>query len=251
MLAVRLYENNYFIIDGLKRYYAALELGIDYLDCRIFDVSEQQAIVMILNHNRHNKSLSDYEEGLIIRGLVKDHGLSQKEVAVLFNNSRSWVCRRLSLTEKLSENAGDQLRLGTINSSHARELIKLPRGNQASALECIVSHSLSCAQSKVLIDKYLKSNNEEEQKYIFTNPHDVLSSDIKKDVYDCRLSAHGNNILRGIEHYKHSSNILSSSIKSFHTKQLSEIEQQILMPFLKVSLQLSLNLFNQLKELEK
>ena len=90
-------DDGYHIIDGIKRYRSALELGLGELQSLVFEVDMVMAKAMILHYNRHSSSLSMYEQGLIVRRLVHDHGMSQREVGRVLRQSHSWVCRRLSL----------------------------------------------------------------------------------------------------------------------------------------------------------
>ena len=59
-------DDGYHIIDGIKRYRAALELGLEELQSLVFEVDLVMAKAMILHYNRHSSSLSIYEQGLIV-----------------------------------------------------------------------------------------------------------------------------------------------------------------------------------------
>ena len=51
-------EETYNIIDGIKRYRAALELGLQELASLVFEVDTAMAKAMIIHYNRHNSSSS-------------------------------------------------------------------------------------------------------------------------------------------------------------------------------------------------
>jgi ParB family chromosome partitioning protein len=51
-------DDGYHIIDGIKRYRAALELGLEALHSLVFEVDMVMAKTMILHYNRHSSSLS-------------------------------------------------------------------------------------------------------------------------------------------------------------------------------------------------
>lgn len=53
----RLYEGGVQLIDGFKRLYAAETLLMDTLECRLFEVDESQAKIMLLSYNRSNQSM--------------------------------------------------------------------------------------------------------------------------------------------------------------------------------------------------
>jgi len=116
-LAVRQANGRYQIIDGFKRYYAAMEMAIKTLQCYILDVDLQQAKILALSFNRVGRSMEIWEEAMILSDLTSSHGLSQKSLAKLTGYSRSWVSRRLSLIGKLSEELITEIRMNTLRHS--------------------------------------------------------------------------------------------------------------------------------------
>lgn len=48
--------------------------------------------------------------------------------------------RRLALVERLSEPVREDLRLGLLTPTMARELVRLPQGNQAEVAEVVQRH---------------------------------------------------------------------------------------------------------------
>lgn len=221
----------FLIIDGIKRYHAALNLGLAELQSLVFEVDEAMAKAMIFHYNRKSSSLSMYEQGLIVYSLVKDHAMAQKQVARALRQSHSWVCRRLSLIERLLPEVQDALRMGDISVSHGRELVKLPRGNQADALQIIIGHGLTCRESAVLVERLLKSKNTREHEYIYQHIHEVIrDASRERSLYDSRLSDQGNRLLKARELLGLQLNILTGVLQSEHTAQLPDEQKQIVLP---------------------
>lgn len=109
------------------------------------------AKTMILSYNQHSNSLIDYEEAQIVYSLKKEHLMKQEEIAVLLLKNFSWVSRRLSFIERLDDNVRTHLQLGKITPTHARELIKLPRGKQNDFLKLIIGNNLTSRQTAILV----------------------------------------------------------------------------------------------------
>jgi len=174
-LVVRPVDNKYQIIDGFKRYYAALEMNEVKLKCYVMQVSLQQAKVLMLSYNRFGRSLEAWEEALILLDLTRVHSLSQYELAKITGYSRSWVCRRLSLLSRLSAELITELKMGFLTSSHARALIKLPRGNQKAVANVVIPMKLSYQQCNTLIDALCIAENEEKYQYILDHPEEVIA----------------------------------------------------------------------------
>jgi ParB family transcriptional regulator, chromosome partitioning protein len=224
-------DEGYHIIDGIKRYRAALELGLDELQSLVFEVNMVMAKAMILHYNRHNSSLSMYEQGLIVHSMVHDHGLSQKEVAKALRQSHSWVCRRLSLIERLLPEVQDAIRMGSITVSHGRELAKLPRGNQEQALAVILHEGLSCRECTIVVKKLLKAKNPQEAEYLCSQSREVIREALHGDkLYDSRLSVHGNRLLKARELLRLQINILTGALESEYTVQLPVEQQAMVLP---------------------
>jgi len=78
--------------------------------------------------------------------------MSQVEVAELLGRHKSWVCRRLALIERLGPQARDELRVGLLSPTAARQMVRLPEGNQAEVLGAIRREALSSAELTGVVD---------------------------------------------------------------------------------------------------
>lgn len=88
--------------------------------------------------NWSDRSINEMEEALVLQSLHREDGLTQIEIATLLGRDKSWVSRRISLVERLSEEVQEDIRLGLLSVMTSRELAKLPRGNQKEAAEAIL-----------------------------------------------------------------------------------------------------------------
>jgi ParB/RepB/Spo0J family partition protein len=231
-IIVRQGKTSFAIIDGFKRYHAATALGWTSLEANIFQVSRRAATAMILTYNRDNNALTDYEEALVLLSLKQDHQLSQEEIAALVGYSASWVSRRLALVEKLEPTVKDELKLGIITTTQAREIIQLPRGNQPEMTKTIVEHDLNSRQTAVIIDEFLKTQDREQQRYILDHPMEVLERDqsTTDNIHDARLSSAGNRLLRTLKITCRQMNRLLDEVDRITANNLSAMEWPILEP---------------------
>ncbi len=231
-LIVRQGKTSFEIIDGFKRYHAAMALGWASLEATLFQVSRRAATAMILTYNRDNHALTDYEEALVLLSLKQDHQLSQDEIAALVGYSASWVSRRLALVEKLEPTVTDELKLGVISTTQAREIMQLPHGNQPELTKTIVEHDLNSRQTAVIIDEFLKTQDREQQRYILDHPMEVLERDqsTTDSIYDARLSSAGNRLLRTLKITCRQMNRLLDEVDRIAANNLTELEWLILEP---------------------
>jgi ParB/RepB/Spo0J family partition protein len=231
-LIVRQGKTSFEIIDGFKRYHAAMALGWASLEANLFQVSRRAATAMILTYNRDNHALTDYEEALVLLSLKQDHQLSQDEIAALVGYSASWVSRRLALVEKLEPTVTDELKLGVISTTQAREIVQLPRGNQSEMIKTIIDHDLNSRQTAVIIDEFLKTQDRDQQKYILDHPLEVLERDqsTTDSFYDARLSSAGNRLLRTLKITCRQMNRLWDEVDRIAANNLTALEWLILEP---------------------
>lgn len=145
------HEGGYELIDGFKRFRAGRKLGLASLVARELEASPRVHKAAIIQFNRAGSSISALEEALVVQALYRDDGLTQEEIGILVGRHKSWVNRRLSLVERLCEEALANIRLGLLSPSHGRELSKLPRGNQEAALEALLKYRLSCHETACLV----------------------------------------------------------------------------------------------------
>lgn len=198
-VVVCLWEEAYVLIDGFKRVRAARNLrGLTQLQARRMEVDEQGAKAAIYTLNRLGQRMVGLEESWIVHALVREDGLSQVEVAQLLGRHKSWVCRRLALLEQLCDAAREELRLGLLTPALARELIRLPRGNQAAALQTARSASLTCRELSGVVDLLLASSTQEQAAFVCEDPRRALRQADASYVHywDPRLSVAGNQVAK-------------------------------------------------------
>jgi ParB/RepB/Spo0J family partition protein len=226
---VRRQEPHFQILDGFKRYWGAEKLGWEHLRAMILDISITQGKAMMLNYNKVSRSLLDYDEALVVHSLSREHMLDQVMISNLTGYSRSWVCRRLAMIDKLSESVQQHLRMGVISNTHARFIVRLPRGNQEIITRIIMDNNISSRDSQVLIDKFLACSTQKEQQYVISHPMEVLQQALDgHEIHDSRLSRHGNRLLKSIELLLIQNNIFTGQFTHYQSGKLKAIELSIL-----------------------
>ena len=232
-VVARVHEENYQIIDGFKRVYAAEDLMMDTLQCRLLEIDLSQAKVLLLSYNRPHQSMEAWEEAMVLQDLQKTHSLDQRSLARLTGYSRTWVSRRLSLIGKIDEKVCSEIKMGVLTSSHARALIRLPRGNQCDVARVITTYGLTSRQSDVLVDAFLEAEDEMRQRYILAHPEQILEKgpqDSEKEPYDPRLSSYGNDLIQSMGYVLQAVHILLSRLGDRRIGELNETEKMIITP---------------------
>ena len=232
----RVHNEGYQLIDGFKRYYASETLLMETLQCRLLEIDLSQAKVLLLSYNRVHQSMEALEEAMVLQDLLTTHSLDQKSLAELTGYSRSWVSRRLSLIDKMDEEVSTEIMMGVLTSSHARALIKLPRGNQGEVARVIANHSLTSRQSDALAEAFLKAKDTDQQRYILAHPEQILQKKQQypdQEVYDARLSSYGNDVMQSMVYVQKGLHILLSKLDDHRFAMFNETEKVIITPTLR------------------
>ena len=161
--------------DGFKRLAWLEAQGTERVSVAVLSLSRAEALTAMARAHAGRRGLFALEEAWIVKGLHHDEGLEQTEIAARLGRHKSWVCRRLALTTRLEQKVQQDVRLGLIPPSTAREIVRLPRGNQAQAAEAICRHGLSARESGGLVQA-LRQARPEERRAILDDPRAQLSS---------------------------------------------------------------------------
>lgn len=194
-------NDRYELIDGFKRLGAVRRLPqIDHLSARLMEADERTVKAAIYGLNRAGGRTRELEEAWIIHALVREDGMSQVEVAELLGRHKSWVCRRLALIERLGSKARDELRVGLLTPTAARQIVRLPQGNQAEVLDAVRREALSGAELAALVDIWLRCADRNQQQYLLAHPREALSQakGVVPTGRDPRLSEAGNHVWKRV-----------------------------------------------------
>jgi ParB-like chromosome segregation protein Spo0J len=146
------------VVDGFKRLVGARALGWPALRAEVHEVSGPAAKLLLWQSNAR-QALSDLEEAWLVHALYRDDRLTQPQIGQLLGRHKSWVCRRLVLAESLAESVAADVRLGLVSATAAREVGRLPRGNQAKVAQVIARRGLTTRQTLRLVDQLLAAGD--------------------------------------------------------------------------------------------
>jgi ParB-like chromosome segregation protein Spo0J len=150
------------VVDGFKRLIGARALGWPALRAEVHEVTGPAAKLLLWQSNAR-QALSDLEEAWLVRALYRDDRLTQPQIGQLLGRHKSWVCRRLVLAEGLTERVAADVRLGLVSATTAREVGRLPRGNQEQVAQVIARRGLTTRQAARLVEQLLVAGDERAQ----------------------------------------------------------------------------------------
>lgn len=222
------------LIDGFKRLAAARQIReLPSLSVRVLEVDERTAKAAILGLNRDQRPVRELEEAWVVQGLVRDDGMTQVEAAHLLGRHKSWVCRRLALLEKLSVSVKEDLRLGLVGPSLARELTRLPTGNQEALLALVRRETLTAQEVSGVID-LLQGASPEQAAFVLQKPREALAlvHGVPPALRDPRLSRAGNWLARHLTGALEALVRVENWLRTPNERELRAQDREILQPLL-------------------
>jgi ParB-like chromosome segregation protein Spo0J len=185
------------VLDGFTRWEAALQVrGMTTLLVRLIDVDDRRAKAAIYGLNQSGRRPYELEEAWLVQSLIRDDGMSQVEVAELLGRHKSWVCRRLALLERLCTEVRQDLEVGLLTPSAAREIARLPAGNQSEVLDLSRREALSSDELGGVVRLLLGAVTAEQKQFVLARPREALgqAGAAPREGWDPRLSARGNRV---------------------------------------------------------
>lgn len=222
------------LLDGFKRWAGARQVvGLTTLSVRVLEMDERTAKAAILGLNQEQSVARELEEAWVVQGLVRDDGMSQVEAAHLLGRHKSWVCRRLALLEKLSVAVIEDLRLGLLGPALARQLTRLPAGNQKAVLALTRRETLSAQEVSGVID-LLEGAGTEQAAFVLANPREALAQarGVPTALRDPRLSSAGNWLAKHLTQALEALTRIEHWLQTPGERELKERDREIVQPLL-------------------
>ena len=221
------------LLDGFKRVDALRALKRLEAPARVLQIDDPAARAMVLTCNTTQQAgLSDLEEAWVVRSLVRTCGLRQTQVADLLGRHKSWVCRRLLLAEELAKSVQDELRLGLVAPSVAREVARLPRGNQDRVTQVVRDHGLTSRQAAEVVSRHLETEAGEALDTLLKDPLKYLTVAPPRTERprDPRLSRSGDDVRRCLVRLDQALASTQQSLTRYPTKWLAAPDRAVLAP---------------------
>ena len=163
-LSVRRCGLSYELIAGERRLRAAELAGVTDIPCIIMSMDDKESGMAALVENLQRQDLDFIEEAMGISRLLKEHSMSQEQIARLLGKSQSAVANKLRIL-KHSEVVLTALRQANLTERHARALLKLrSEEEKISAIAEIEKQSMSVARAEKYIEALLAEKAEKPQK---------------------------------------------------------------------------------------
>jgi ParB/RepB/Spo0J family partition protein len=150
-------ENQYTVIDGVRRLAAVQEFGWKSVPCLIkkgMDASDAAHLSYVKNTERN--SLNPIEIARHLKAMMDDFGYTQSELELKGYGSKAKTSGLTALLE-LPESVQTQIQEGELTAAHGRTLVKLKtKEEQERMAKQIIDGDMTAKRAEIRIDRYLK-----------------------------------------------------------------------------------------------
>ncbi|HHW23333.1 MAG TPA: nucleoid occlusion protein [Clostridiaceae bacterium] len=161
-------NTHYELVAGERRLRAASMAGLKEIPAIVVDVGEDDSAIMALIENLQRENLGYMEEAEGYLNLIKEHGLTQEELAQKIGKSQSTIANKIRIL-RLSPMVKKILADNGLTERHARALLKIDDEQiQLKVLQKVCERGLNVRKTEELvqkaIDKYCNPAKSEEYK---------------------------------------------------------------------------------------
>lgn len=159
---------HYELVAGERRLRASALAGLKEIPAIVVDVGEDDSAILALIENLQREDLGYMEEAEGYRNLIKEHGLTQEELASKIGKSQSTIANKIRLL-RLSPMVKKLLSDNNLTERHARALLKLEDEQlQLKVLQRVCERGLNVRKTEELVqkvsDKYCSAMKSEDYK---------------------------------------------------------------------------------------
>jgi len=147
---------HYELVSGERRLRACMQAGLKEIPAIVVDVGEDDSAILAMIENLQRENLSYMEEAEGYRNLIREHGLTQEELAQKIGKSQSTIANKIRLL-RLSPTVKKILAENNLSERHARALLKLDNEQlQIKVLQKVCEKGLNVRKTEELVQKALE-----------------------------------------------------------------------------------------------
>ena len=150
-------ENQYIVIDGVRRLSAVQEFGWQSVPCLIkkgMDASDAAHLSYVKNTERN--SLNPIEIAHHLKAMMDEFGYTQSELELKGYGSKAKISGQLKLLE-LPESVQTQIQEDELTAAHGRALAKLKTNKEQERMaKQIIDGDMTAKRAEIRIDRYLE-----------------------------------------------------------------------------------------------
>ena len=149
----------YMIIAGERRWRAARIAGLSVIPAIVRDLSDKETMAQALIENIQREDLNPIEEASAMQNLLKNHKLTQEQLAKKLGKPRATIANTLRILN-LDESLQEFVSRGDLSEGHAKVILGLKeKEDQRKVADVIMARDMSVRQAEVFVKKYIDVQN--------------------------------------------------------------------------------------------
>lgn len=155
-ITVRKASHSYYeIIAGERRWRAVCKAGFTHIKAFVQPAVDEDSAMIALIENLQREDLHFFEEAEAYLSLMKEHGLTQEELARRLGKNQSTVANKMRIL-KLPGAVKDMILSYKLTERHARALLRLHNEDaQLKLIKDITQRNLSVKSTEEIVEKML------------------------------------------------------------------------------------------------
>lgn len=155
-ITVRKASHSYYeIIAGERRWRAVCKAGFTHIKAFVQPAVDEDSAMIALIENLQREDLHFFEEAEAYLSLMKEHGLTQEELARRLGKNQSTVANKMRIL-KLPGTVKDMILSYKLTERHARALLRLHNEDaQLKLIKDITQRNLSVKSTEEIVEKTL------------------------------------------------------------------------------------------------
>lgn len=149
----------YIIIAGERRWRAARIAGLSVIPAIVRELSDREVMEQALIENIQREDLNPIEEASAMQNLLKNHKLTQEQLAKKLGKPRATIANTLRILN-LDESLQEFVSRGDLSEGHAKVILGLKeKEDQRKVADVIMARDMSVRQAEVFVKKYIDAQN--------------------------------------------------------------------------------------------
>ncbi len=155
-ITVRKLNHSYYeIIAGERRWRAVCKAGFTHIKAFVQPAIDEDSAMIALIENLQREDLHFFEEAEAYLALMKEHGLTQEELARRLGKNQSTVANKMRIL-KLPSNVKEMITTYKLTERHARALLRLHNEEaQIRLIKDITQRNYSVKMTEEVVEKML------------------------------------------------------------------------------------------------
>lgn len=150
-IILRSIGNNYEVVAGTRRFFAAKRIGLKTIPALVQKLSDSETFELLMTENLQREDFNPMEIAALLRHAIDKLGYSQRQLAKRIGKDLAWVNRHLRLLDLPQSVLSMLTRGNTLTEGHTRHMLSLSKESQIEVAKTVEEEKLTTRETEMLI----------------------------------------------------------------------------------------------------